>query len=59
MFLEPLRFSGNFVREDHEDLHAVLETGNFPADLAATFMLFPALFPADPGHYLRIMVACG
>jgi hypothetical protein len=38
VFLESLQFSGNIVHEDHEDLHAVLETGHFPADLAAAFI---------------------
>ena len=41
------RFCWKIVHEDHEDLHAVLHSGNFPADFAATFIALATAFPAD------------
>lgn len=48
-FLGCLTFSGNFTREDHGDLHAVLGTTIFPADLHAAFIRPVTDFPADSG----------
>ena len=57
MFLGLLDFLEFFVHEDHEDLHAVHETAYLPADFPAAFIALAAYFPADSGHFLRIMVA--